>query len=242
MSWLFSQALEAAYSEATCSDGEPSAPLKSNHTPQAYLSPDRMTAFSRLSRFGMTFAPLTEIHGEALLTWCRVVSLARISVAPEKEPDLTANEADCGESLPGSLARYDRDTHSLKTHQCSLFADLSASSVTLPRWGIMHDGELYPLPTPERVTSVNDFGVSLPTPSGVSNHRANHVMGRMDEWGGSSNPFRGTEIGKVRCATFEEWMMGWPMGWSDLTVSATDRFLVWRHSHGISLQEESNEQ
>lgn len=61
----------------------------------------------------------------------------------------------------------------------------------------------------------------LPTPSGVSNHGKNHVMGRMDEWGGSSNPFRGTEIGKVRCASFEEWMMGYPTGWSDLMPSET---------------------
>jgi hypothetical protein len=45
----------------------------------------------------------------------------------------------------------------------------------------------------------------------------NHTVGRLDEWGGSSNPFRGTEIGKVRCASFEEWMMGLPIGWTALT-------------------------
>jgi len=32
----------------------------------------------------------------------------------------------------------------------------------------------------------------LPTPSGCSNRGKNHVVGRLDEWGGSSNPFRGT--------------------------------------------------
>ena len=68
MSWLFSQALVEAYLEDTSSDGEPSAPLNGNPIPQAYCAPDKMTGFSRLSRFGMTFKPLTESRGEELLT------------------------------------------------------------------------------------------------------------------------------------------------------------------------------
>jgi hypothetical protein len=75
-------------------------------------------------------------------------------------------------------------------------------------------------------------GSSLPTPSGTSNYGQNHVMGRLDEWGGSSNPLRGTEIGKVRCASFEEWMMGWPTGWSALTPSATARSRNAQPQHG----------
>ena len=59
----------------------------------------------------------------------------------------------------------------------------------------------------------------LPTPSGCSNGGKNHVVGRLDEWGGSSNPFRGTEIGKKRCASFEAWMMGYPMVWLSRMVS-----------------------
>lgn len=61
----------------------------------------------------------------------------------------------------------------------------------------------------------------LPTPSGCSNGGKNHVVGRLDEWGGSSNPFRGTEVGKRRCASFEAWMMGYPTVWASLMVSAT---------------------
>lgn len=55
---------------------------------------------------------------------------------------------------------------------------------------------------------------SLPTPSGTSNHGKNHVSGRLDEWGGSSNPFRGTPIGKVHCVPFELWVMGLPDAWA----------------------------
>jgi len=60
----------------------------------------------------------------------------------------------------------------------------------------------------------------LPTPSGTSNHGKNHVAGRLDEWGGSSNPFRGKEIGKVHSPGFELWVMGYPDVWRELMPPA----------------------
>jgi hypothetical protein len=68
MSWLFSQALVEEYLAGNFSDGEQSAPLNGNRTQQAYLSPDKMTDFSHLSQYGMTYKPLTENLGEELLT------------------------------------------------------------------------------------------------------------------------------------------------------------------------------
>ncbi len=67
MSWLYSQALVEAFSVGTSLDGEQSVQSSGNPTQLAYLLPDKMTDFSRLSRFGMTFRPLTEDRGEALL-------------------------------------------------------------------------------------------------------------------------------------------------------------------------------
>ena len=64
-------------------------------------------------------------------------------------------------------------------------------------------------------TSDND-STGLPTPSGTSNRRANHVAGRLDEWGGSSNPFRGTSLGPVHSPAFELWTMGFPATWREL--------------------------
>ena len=58
----------------------------------------------------------------------------------------------------------------------------------------------------------------LPTPSGV-NGGTNHTAGRLDEWGGNHNPFRGTSLGKKRCAIYEEWMMGLPIRHTELTPS-----------------------
>ena len=87
MSWLFSQALVAEYLEGTCSDGEQFAPSSGNPTPQAFLPSDRMTAFSRPSRFGMTFAPLMDIFGVELLTWFLAASRARTSAPLEREQE-----------------------------------------------------------------------------------------------------------------------------------------------------------
>ena len=66
MSWLFSQALVEEFLGENCLDGEQSVPLSGNHTQQAYCAPDKMMDFSRLSRFGMMYRPLTDIPGEGL--------------------------------------------------------------------------------------------------------------------------------------------------------------------------------
>ena len=34
--------------------------------------------------------------------------------------------------------------------------------------------------------------------------------------------------------TWVEWLMGWPLGWTDCAASATDKFRQWCASHGIS--------
>jgi hypothetical protein len=34
---------------------------------------------------------------------------------------------------------------------------------------------------------------------------------------------------------FSEWLMGWPIGWTDLKPLATDKFQQWQLSHGVSL-------
>ena len=32
--------------------------------------------------------------------------------------------------------------------------------------------------------------------------------------------------------TWVEWLIGWPLGWTDLSALATDKFQQWQHSHG----------
>ena len=54
---------------------------------------------------------------------------------------------------------------------------------------------------------------NLPTPMRGNDHWG----GRLDEWGGSSNPFRGTELGQLRLnPCWVEELMGFPIGWTEL--------------------------
>ena len=108
MSWLFSQALVEEYSGDTCLDGEPSVQLNGNPIQQAYCAPDRMTKFSRLSRFGMTFKPLTEDRGAELLTSYLAAFHAKTSAPQERGQESTESDPGCGHIWQELLARYDQ--------------------------------------------------------------------------------------------------------------------------------------
>ena len=67
-----------------------------------------------------------------------------------------------------------------------------------------------------------------PTPT-VSD--ANGGRGRASSCQGGEN--LRTAIGGHMNPTWVEWLMGWPLGWTDLRASAMDRFQQWRRSHGV---------
>lgn len=140
MSYIFSRALVEEYWAASCSDSAPSAPSSLNPTPQAYCSPDRMTDYSRLSRFGMTYAPLTDGHGVALLTWYLEASRARTFLQQEEAPALMGSAPGSGGKCTGLFARYDHDLSLWRTPQCSLLAGLDVFLEAWPRSGMMRNG------------------------------------------------------------------------------------------------------
>lgn len=230
MGLLISDALMRAYENSHCSpgqeeeslgesflDGEQSAQSNGSLTQLAYLSPDKMTAFSRLSRFGMTFKPLTGSLGADLLTWYREDSLARTSAAPDVERESQEAGQACGDTWLESLAKYDRDSHSWRTVPCSLLGDSAPFSPTWPRWGMMLGGVVYRQEKPGHLTKGIASGY-LPTPMASDNKDRGNV----------SNPSiqRRIAIGKQvglsmlfgrdPCPMCVEGMMGWPRGWTDL--------------------------
>lgn len=233
MSWLISAALMRdyensrssqgpveAFSAGTCSDGARSALSSGTPTPRAFLPPDRMTDFSRPSRFGMTFGPLTDDLGEELLTWFLGASRARTSVSPEKVTGSKASGPACGQKWRGSLAKYDPDSRSWRTAQPSLLGDSDEFSETWPRWGTTVAGELYLLPMPARLTCAKESGL-LPTPNASDNR----------DRGSLANPSVqrriaiGKQIGlsvlfaKEPCPLCVEGTMGWPKNWTALRSS-----------------------
>lgn len=166
MSWHFSRALVEEYSAATSSDGAPSVPSNGNPTPQLYLQPDRMTAFSRLSRFGMTCAPLMDDHSAALLTWFLAASRAKTSAPPALARGSTARAPGSGEKWHELSVKYDPRTSSWRTHRCLWEEALQWSSVTLPRWGMTRSGLVFQHPTQERPINATASGL-WPTPTAM---------------------------------------------------------------------------
>eukprot|EP01133_Synstelium_polycarpum_P009836 gene9836-11493_t len=158
MSWLFSQALVAEYSAATCSGGESSVQLSVMPTPHKFWRNDRTMEPSQLSRFGLTCVILTEHHGEALLTWFLADSHAKTyrlrgTVMASMEPVLAS-----GVKWLESSVRFDLRSSTWKTHRCLWEEDLHWSLVTLPKWGMTRSGALFQHPTAERPTSEIGLG------------------------------------------------------------------------------------
>jgi hypothetical protein len=196
MSWLFSRVLVEEYLGDTCSDGEPSVQLNGNRTQLAYLPQDKMTDFSRVSRFGMTFKPLTADRGEELLTSYLEAFHAKTSPQPEREQELTESDQECGERWQGSFAKYDQDSSSWKTHQCSLLGGLDEFSETWPRWGLMRDGECWEQRTLEQIIRGTEYGLSeknWPTPT-ASQARSEGMILQMRQL-----VENGTKLANSRC-------------------------------------------
>jgi hypothetical protein len=241
MAWLISQALMKAYenshsspgpveesSEGISSDGEPSVPSSETPTPQAFCAPDKMKAFSRLSRSGMTFAPLMDDRGEAVSMWSAEVFPAKTSALPDVEQESTAPGRGCGERWRELLVKYDLDSSSWRTHRCLFDEALPWSSVTLPRWGMMRRGVCWERLTLGHRTSGRGSGLWL-TPTA---HNAKE--GAYPAEYTLNTPTLAAQVGGKLNPTWIEWLMGWPIGWTDLGALETDRFQQWRHSHGGS--------
>lgn len=230
MSWLFSRALVAEYWAGTCLAGVPSAPLSVMPTPHRFWRNDRTMDFSRLSRFGLTYAVLTVNHGEALLMWFREAFLARTSPSAVTVPESTAPGPASGSRWAESSVRFDLDLPGWRTLPCSSPEALPWSSVTLPKWGMTRSGVVYQQLNVERRTVATGSG-SWPTPvasmakgssprslirkSGRdrSRDRLDHAV--MALHGGPLNP------------EWIEWLMGWPIGWTDLRPLGMGRFQRW---------------
>jgi hypothetical protein len=207
---------------------------------------------------------------------------------------------ECGEKWRGSFTKYDPNSSSWKTHQCSLLGDLDEFSETWPRWGLMRSGECWEQQTLAHLISETESGSSerLPTPQasdyitkktsaswkakgGVNFSLSNPeiqakwptptVCGNYNRKGASptsgdglatavnkwptptahnaketnapsealrNEPTLASRVGGSLNPTWVEWLMGWPLGWTDLKPSATDKSHCVPQPHGNYLQEE----
>ena len=149
-----------------------------------------------------------------------------------------------GGNVSESLASYDHESSCWRTSQLSLFGEDEKWLEALPKSGMTQSGKLYQLGCSVRLISdVDGFAsVILPTPTAKANQAAptmrKHWKGLLPtptahlakETGAPSEYNRDTlnlichfqkkekDIGKrqVLSPLFVEWMMGFPIGWTDL--------------------------
>jgi hypothetical protein len=256
MGWVISQVLMRDFENSRClqaqeegssgeksSGGEQSVPSSETPMPQAYLSADKMKEFSGPSRSGMTSAPLTEGRGEAVSMWCQEDSRVRTSAQQDGGQESKASVPASGVKWRELFRKFDPATSSWRTHRCLFDADLPESSVILPRWGMMRNGVLSERLTLGLRTSGNVSGL-WPTPC------ASEGLDCGTNWASLAAVDKGGRIAR-RIATnggpetqqtthaqlnpaWVEWLMGWPIGWTDLGALGTDKYRQWQHSHGVS--------
>lgn len=266
MSWHFLQEQEEASWEGNSLDGAPSALLNMLPTREAFSSPASGMESLSPSPSGTMCGPSTEPHGEGELMLSPEGSPARTSAYLGGGLDLREPVPASGLKWRESLAKFDRDSCSWKTVQPLFQEDSTEFLATLPAWGSMRNGELFPQPIAALRTSGSESGfwptlLASDGPNGGPNSRGSkgdlrlsaavHTfptlkardyrtgdrpearrarLRRTGEWhspdlndvaapGGQLNP------------PWVEWLMGWPIGWTDLEPLGMDKFQQWRRSH-----------
>ena len=228
-------------SSAECFSDIPQSVLSNlNLTAEKSYSKDNETESCPSSQSGMMSAPSTENLGEEKSMSSQGVFPVKTSQHLEAVKELKANEADSGERWPESLAKYDQNTFSWRTAQCLLFEDLGECLAIFPRWGMMHDGELWELPMSAHLTEENEYGF-LPTvvkvdSKGTSRKR---FRGSLDFRGGKAIEGLRTSLTDPQYIhpDFAEWMMAWPIGWTGLAQLEMDNVQSWLQQHGQYLEE-----
>jgi hypothetical protein len=246
MSWHFLPGQEAESWGLNSSVGEPCAPLKSTPSVGRRFSDDSVMDAYRGSLFGTISAHSTDVPGEGASISLPEDSLARIYQQRAEAGVSRESVVVCGKRWPVSSVKFNPDTCWWRTHHCLFPADLTSCSLTLPRWGMMRNGELSERTMPERLTSGTGSGYwRTPNASdgeggimemreGASGHYKlrDHVQPvnqrywptptQADAMGGPGNSGRagGDNLRTVASGALNpdwvEWLMGWPVGWTSL--------------------------
>lgn len=219
MSWHFSRAMAAELSGLASWVGEQSAPSKSIRALEPPFSDGKTTIASHHSPSGTTSELSTGDHGVAL--WMlylgaspanRLVPLLAVGTMPRIS----------GPKCFGSLGKCARVTFSART--------FSASPSSVPQRIYERRAIAPALLRSIRPSWLRRIAVSgggwLPTPTA----KANHDAPSMRKWPAYAT-YQNWLSGRTSPAAWE-WMMDWPIGWTDSTASAMDSFHLWLSQHG----------
>ena len=254
MSWHYSQEQAGGFSLPDYLDGLRSERSKSSDTPVRPCCNGNETGCSTSSQSGTMCEPSTVSPGGDSLMLFRgdfpvKTSAQRVRVQDSPEP-----VAACGLNISESLKKYGLDLCLQKTHRTYERVDSAPSSKDLPVWGMVFDGECWELGTSARLTSGTECGL-WPTPvaSDTGIRKKNYAQGGTPlsmaaarfptptvqdakNNGGPSQmkhntpPLNAVAGGSLN-PLWVEWLMGWPIGWTDSKPLGMDRFRSWLQAH-----------
>lgn len=164
MSWHYLAVQAGESSEAICAGGEPWQPSRLKSIHGRFYCNGKLTESYLDSLSGTTCEHSTGSRGVEKSTSLPEGSPVRISPLPEKAQGSPENGLGYGLSFPASSARFDRNSSSWKILHSLFPEDSIPCSVTLPRWGIMRNGELSERTMPAHLTNETESGY-WPTPA-----------------------------------------------------------------------------
>lgn len=159
--------------------------------------------------------------------WTLLVEDFRVKILALQENVrvLKVSAPDYGVKCIELCGRLDLNTSSLKIRQLSLFPDSSKSYATFPKAGIMRNGSVYQTTLLDTRTKGKDFTL-LPTPT-KSDYKATFAnVEALTRYLNSGHQIRVSDILaqkgflKSQRVTLLEMMMGFPIGHTELEVSA----------------------
>ncbi len=220
MSWLYSRALVEEFLAENSLDGEQSAPSNSTHMPLDAWWHGRTTDACPLSRFGMMSGRLTGDRGEAvLMSFLAGFPVSGLVEQPEEEARQTTSGRICDELCQMFLQ--------------GLFSPKTSVVIPLSQPGGIWLGWVTPpveFPYQRQTWALTIFGSDfgfMHTPTCT----ANYGCPSMQKWPSCRNFIEA--LGQPSPENHEH-LMGWPEGWSDLSLPATDRFRLWQQQHFLS--------
>ena len=233
---IYLQALAEGFLVTYYSDTSPSVQSKSmSIASKSYQRGKKMVVFHGFPSFQMS----RNSTGQDGMDWS-IASLAgfraRTFQPPAKAQESTASAPDFGDRWRELSVRYDRDSCSWRTHRSLWDEDLPACSLTLPTWGLMLNGALWERRTWEHLTTGNDAGL-WPTPRKQMTRPCKPRLNLKNQHKSNLEEVvaleQGADGGRLN-PMWVEWLMGWPIKWTDSQPLETDKFRQWLHSHGAS--------
>ena len=247
MSWLFSQALAEEYSADTSLAGEQFAQLNVMPTLHKFSRNDKPMESSDLSRFGLTFAVLTESRGEELLMSFLAGFRARTSVQMVTVPASPAAAPDCGLKWRESSVRYDLSSSAWRILHDSEEKVLPWSLATLPKWGMAANGFVFQHRTAERPMKETGCGLWPTAKATIRGDCPSERLRRTPDLPSAikmrplPNGYQPHQDGQLN-PEWVEWFMGWPIGWTELKPLAMGKFQEWLRQHSVCCVEDDKQE